>query len=80
MVRNQSETSQKPAKRNHLSLPCLFPHPLYSELSYAYSYANLPLLLLATPTASATPTTVSSYSYSYSYRATPTFATPNPTD
>ena len=27
-VRNQSETSQKPAKRNlSLSLPCLFPHP-----------------------------------------------------
>ena len=27
-VRNQSETRQKPAKRNlSLSLPCLFPHP-----------------------------------------------------
>ena len=56
-VRNQSETSQKPAKRNlSLSLPpCLFPHPL----TRTPTPTPIPISTTATATASAAGTTVS---------------------
>ena len=54
-VRNQSETSQKPAKRNlSLSLPCLFPHPLTRTPT-----PTIPISTTATATATAAGTTVS---------------------
>ena len=57
-VRNQSETNQKPAKRNlSLSLPCLFPHPL----TRTPTPTPIPIstTTTATATASAAGTTVS---------------------
>ena len=55
-VRNQSETSQKPAKRNlSLSLPCLFPHPL----TRTPTPTPIPISTTTTATASAAGTTVS---------------------
>ena len=50
-VRNQSETPQKPAKRNlSLSLPCLFPHPPIRTPT------PTPIAISTTTTASATAT------------------------
>ena len=50
-VRNQSETRQKPAKRNlSLSLPCLFPHPPIRTPT------PTPIAISTTTTASATAT------------------------
>ena len=61
MVRNQSETSQKPAKRNlSLSLPCLFPHPPTRTPTPTPIPISTTTTASATATASAAGTTVSS--------------------
>ena len=59
-VRNQSETNQKPAKRNlSLSLPCLFPHPLTRTPTPTPIPISTTTTATATATASAAGTTVS---------------------
>ena len=59
-VRNQSETSQKPAKRNlSLSLPCLFPHPPTRNPTPTPIPISTTTTATATATASAAGTTVS---------------------
>ena len=59
-VRNQSETSQKPGKRNlSLSLPCLFPHPPTRTPTPTPMPISTTTTASATATASAAGTTVS---------------------